>query len=1439
MAINNVIGDAWIEIHGKTDKLRNDIENFFKLDGRMRQNIQKNLQDSLDKVFEDIDYDKMSSIKIKVEVDADDALEQLSALRDIITDEVETIRVKVNVDDDSLDEIQALNEIITENVEHVAITPILNKEQAEEVEDDLDEVAKKREAVVTPETDSNSALATNVRLAWLARPRVVEFYTKINENSVVQLMAALSGTRMLQTTMDTMSRIILHLDESIPKISFLTGGLTYVGGLLTSLVGDAASLIVDIGRMVGLLIPLPGLMFGFVAGFGLTIAALKDWNEIFPKFKDQMAELQDTISERFWDRAKEPIEELINTLLPMLTTAFGDTSSVLGGFFGTLATEVTQTLGPSFDFMFGNLNRSILISQLSLDSFVHLMDTLGRHGSEYLPDLARWFGNITERFDEWITAAEERGDLKKWTDQAVDNLGYLGDAIWQTGRLFYGLGVAAEEGGGATLKSFSEGLRDIADVVNGEPFSSKLTQVFASANEMISDIARVSGPAVKDMFSSIADILSNTFDTLGSTLGLVIREIAQGLASLTFKEGFQEMIEGVAKGLQGFAPYIGPIFDGLGSLMTIIGSMAENFLPLLGRAFEVIALTLGDLEGPLISLIEFLSGALETVLSLPAPVLALGAAFVGMSGGIINLTVGLGGLLLKLPTAGAALSAFSSAIMGGQGIAAAASAGGTALMGLGTASGTAAGGMAAGTGALAGLRGAAMLASKAIPFVGAALTAIAIGQFLTQIRQSTADTDKLANALVSVSDPADTASNDLRALMTTTNYLGMNTTATGKSVETFGDALEVFGAGASKTFADGMSGVFSDLGKADEAFRQQAAGLDETFATMIASGNVEAAKTQFAQFSQAAIDNGATIEEVTDLFPAYSEAINEVDLAEAVAAEEAHERALDQKNAIMDNSIDTASEYLAINQTIADELMGFKDAELGFKEALNEVNQQLRLNSEGLNSYSEAGIENQRSMNDYLSKGREYIDQLIERGATEDEVSAGVAEVTDGMRALGEQFGAMPEDIDAYAQSIGMLPSEYALEATTNIDAALGNAAYEVNGFLMEYSNGELKFNGNTQPAEATLADFITDVGTAEGSVSINGQDFDGRMTVAEFTDWIESNDPNLSVGAQTDNAVASHNELLNQFTAPVSKPIDADTEAALDNMDAFTLTAMTPVTKPVEANTEPAWLANTNLTDLIQTGTAYTNIDAKDEQAMMRLSNLSQTIESETSVTQIDAETSAADYVATGLYTSIKTNTSTMHIAGEDSQAQETVRLTKSTIDTTTGTVTVAAQKDTSTWNSITSAISNLSQTVWVNVKSIFQGDNGGLLPSVKSFAGGGVEKHVAQIARASTLTRIWAEPETGGEAYIPLAMSKRSRSLDILEEVARIFGYMLAPKGKSFADGGIYSSSKNTSPENVNAQYNVYVTINPKDLRGIKDIEEFVTMLNVKQRQLTGKTR
>ncbi|MEV4437480.1 phage tail tape measure protein [Streptomyces sp. NPDC049577] len=81
---------------------------------------------------------------------------------------------------------------------------------------------------------------------------------------------------------------------------------------------------------------------------------------------------------------------------------------------------------------------------------------------------------------------------------------------------------------------------------------------------------------------------------------------------------------------------------------------------------------------------------------------------------------------------------------------------------------------------------------------------------------------------------------------------------------------------------------------------------------------------------------------------------------------------------------------------------------------------------------------------------------------------------------------------------------------------------------------------------------------------------------------------------------------------------------------------------------------------------------------------------------------------------------------------------------------------------------------------KPLWEADGG----IVEHYAAGGMrERHEAQIAPAG-VWRVWAEPETGGESYIPLAPSKRARSRAIAEETVRRLG---GKRIEWFAGGGM----------------------------------------------------
>ncbi|MFD2792587.1 phage tail tape measure protein [Promicromonospora vindobonensis] len=142
--------------------------------------------------------------------------------------------------------------------------------------------------------------------------------------------------------------------------------------------------------------------------------------------------------------------------------------------------------------------------------------------------------------------------------------------------------------------------------------------------------------------------------------------------------------------------------------------------------------------------------------------------------------------------------------------------------------------------------------------------------------------------------------------------------------------------------------------------------------------------------------------------------------------------------------------------------------------------------------------------------------------------------------------------------------------------------------------------------------------------------------------------------------------------------------------------------------------------------------------------------------------------------------------IRGDGRQARAEARETRQYIDGLHAEIDVAAN----TGNAYTQAtalynyIDGLNATIGVTAERHIAtglGGAGGL-----TFADGGFnENHVAQIAPAGAW-RVWAEPETGGEAYIPLAPSKRQRSMEILEETASRMGARVVAQADGSVLGG-----------------------------------------------------
>lgn len=102
---------------------------------------------------------------------------------------------------------------------------------------------------------------------------------------------------------------------------------------------------------------------------------------------------------------------------------------------------------------------------------------------------------------------------------------------------------------------------------------------------------------------------------------------------------------------------------------------------------------------------------------------------------------------------------------------------------------------------------------------------------------------------------------------------------------------------------------------------------------------------------------------------------------------------------------------------------------------------------------------------------------------------------------------------------------------------------------------------------------------------------------------------------------------------------------------------------------------------------------------------------------------------------------------------------------------------------------------------------DGGVNIRGVRYYANGGAENHIAQMARAGEY-RVWAEPETGGESYIPHAASKRAGADRVMADTAAILGGVYIPAGSvGVAAAPGRSSSPESGMQTVQEHIHLYV--------------------------------
>lgn len=443
------------------------------------------------------------------------------------------------------------------------------------------------------------------------------------------------------------------------------------------------------------------------------------------------------------------------------------------------------------------------------------------------------------------------------------------------------------------------------------------------------------------------------------------------------------------------------------------------------------------------------------------------------------------------------------------------------------------------------------------------------------------------------------------------------------------------------------------------------------------------------------------------------------------------------------------------------------------------------------------------------------------------------ADDTDAATAKSKEYrDAMANSADAVRAHADQVQRQIDVQRAANdLFAAAANKALSVREAERAYQDTLERSRETIESVESSERDrqaALDDIATSTHRLAQNQNDANASQSVLNAT-VAQGREDFINLATETVNAATGMNYTAEEAAALADElgliegtytaNVEADTAAALAVLDELVV-SIDDRTGTVMINGNPV-AAQTKLSDLVDTIDAETGeviIDGNRFPADATVNDLVAFIGTQAGTVDIDGNDVPADAVLAAVLTAINNGEESVTINGKDHKAQDLLALLRQKIRGSEDDVKVGAYArpaymevdelgrkvrnthaniqvgaDGSGVNRYINGVAgSVLGTAYINIKPV----GGKMFNSMQAdgsvldfYGGGGIrEQHVAQIAPAGAW-RVWAEEETGGEAYIPLAPSKRSRSEAILAEVARRFGYQLE-QAQRYADGGTFQA-------------------------------------------------
>ncbi|MGF3056143.1 hypothetical protein [Microbacterium sp. YY-01] len=507
--------------------------------------------------------------------------------------------------------------------------------------------------------DVNAITAgATAHIKYVARPRIVTLLVRVSKKSVASALtalAALSGARLSWKWIDSLLDKMKELDRNLPRITAWTSGIT----ALVAAVAAATSGVVGVGQGLFSILPaflvLPGLILNAGASITSLIVALRNAGDELSPLKDDMSELSDIINVGFWDRARQPIIDLVQNLMPQLRRAFKDVSEGIGDFTAGMAAAFGDELsGGRLESIFKGIADGWRVLASGAPAFAGAMVSLSQIAATYTPRLARWFVRQADTFDKWLEAIATDGRLGQWMEDAIDSMYDVWDAVRGISGVFEGLWSAAEAAGSGGLKGFAQLMLTWERTVKSADFQRGLEAVFRGSGVAMTAF----GDAIRGIGRLVSDLdrqFERFIGSAGGFLGGLIEGIADAMNQPAFGAGLMDFADGFDRAVERILPHLPKIAETFGGFLGLLGEMIATLLPTATAVLEALMPTVDSLISSIrdSGILETLGDALVEISQALAPVVkdladALGPVVIGIIRDLVNILVDLTPVIVTL-----------------------------------------------------------------------------------------------------------------------------------------------------------------------------------------------------------------------------------------------------------------------------------------------------------------------------------------------------------------------------------------------------------------------------------------------------------------------------------------------------------------------------------------------------------------------------------------------------------------------------------------------------------------------------------------------------------------------------------------------------------------------------------------------------------------------